>query len=239
MYQQTRDNSMEILYTGNKRDKKMQSPIVQMTILSCIALITLSCNESLPAYNPPENVLRVSISSLTTPTDTIRYTMIDNNNPNLVAVSLNSPFNGYEISIVNLYEETIQDNMEIEGTVELSWVDKPELKTILKISNTSFYDGNLDPVTGLLTLNPTDTVHLRIFWNFKLATDDWAFSQIQYIDGPMYNAGSNKFVADRFHQTMLLHGTVKVKLFKSLSFVEAQTKEDFSVTFKGKIFSPP
>lgn len=198
-----------------------------------------SCNESLPVYTPPENVLKASIVALNTPTDTVRYSMLDDNNPNLVRVTLNSPFNGYEIVFVNTYEETIQDDMEIDGTCELAWVEKPELKAMMTLSNTSFYSGDLDPATGMLTINPGDTVRLRVFWNFRLTTNDWAFSQVRYIDGPAYSTGPMQVQSDRLHSAMLLQAKIKIKLFRSLSFVEATSLDDIPVLFKGRITYPP
>jgi hypothetical protein len=197
------------------------------------------CNESLPLYTPPENVLSAEIIPLNPPTDTVRYTMLDNNNPNLIRVTLNSPFHGYEIAIVNNYEETIQDYMEIEGNIVLAWSDKPELRTIISMTNTSFYDGDYDPVTGLLTINPGDTVRLRVYWNFKLSTDDWAFSQLRSDDSPAYFNGPLSSAMDRIHVTMGLQAEVRVKLYRSLSFVDTRSKNDIPVIFKGKILSPP
>jgi hypothetical protein len=198
-----------------------------------------SCNESLPVYNSPIDVLGVSIAPVYTATDTVRYTMKDNNNPNLVTVTLNSPIHGYEIAIVNAYEETIQDNLEIEGHLELVWEENPELKAVIPITNTSVYDGDLDPVTDLLTINPGDTVRLRIFWDFRLTTNDWAFTQIRYTEGLAHYIGPFQIVSYRFHDPMLLKASVKVKVFRSLSFVGTTAKETFPVLFKGTITYPP
>ncbi len=203
------------------------------------SLYFVSCNESLPVYIPPSDIFGASVRPLNALTDTVRYSMRDDNNPNLVRVTLITPFNGYEIAIVNRYEETIQDKMEIEGTVDLLWAEKPDLNAVLTLSNTSIYDGDLDPVTGLLTVNPGDTIRLRVFWNFRLTTNDWAFTQVRYTDGPAYSIGPMQVVSDRFHQTMLLNAVVKVKIFRSLSFIEAHTKESIPVLFKGRITYPP
>jgi len=165
--------------------------------------------------------------------------MRSDNNPNLAVVNLQSPFNGYEIRFVNVYDETIQDDLEIDGTIELAWVDKPDLKAIVPISNTSFYGGDLNPVTGLLTVNPGDTVRLRAFWNFKLTTNDWAFSHVQYTETLAYYVGPFQFQSDRFHRAMDLRVTVRVKVFRSLSYIETQSVSDFPVLFKGTITYPP
>jgi hypothetical protein len=211
-----------------------------LLFLFCSTFIGIwGCNESLPVYTPPENVLKASIGALNTPIDTVRYSMLDDNNPNLVRVTLTSPFHGYELAIVNNYEETIQDDLDVEGQLELAWVEKPELKAVIPITNTSFYDGDLDPVTGLLTINPGDTVRFRVYWNFRLTTTDWAFSQVHYTDGPAVVVGPMQVFSDRFHKAMLLNATVKVKVFRSLSFIEAQTKESIPVLFKGRITYPP
>ncbi|MHB1050907.1 MAG: hypothetical protein ACYC09_12575 [Bacteroidota bacterium] len=211
-----------------------------VVILFCSTLIGIgSCNESLPVYTPPENVLSIEINPLNAETDSVRYSMLDNNNPNLVRVTLTSPFHGYEIAIVNNYEETIQDDLEIEGNLELSWEEKPELKAVIPITNTSFYDGDLDPVTGLVTINPGDTIRLRVYWDFRLTSSVWAFTQVQYTDGPAVVVGPMQVVSDRFHKPMLLAATIKVKILRSLSFIETAKDESIPVIFKGRISYPP
>jgi hypothetical protein len=209
-------------------------------LLFCSTFIgNWACNESLPVYTPPENVLITEIIPLNAVTDSVRYTMRDDNNPNLVRVTLTTPFHGYEIAIVNNYEETIQDDLEIEGNLELAWEEKPELKAVIPITNTSFYDGDLDPVTGLVTINPGDTIRLRVYWDFRLTTSVWAFTQIQYTDGPAVVVGPMQVISDRFHKAMLLKATVKVKVLRSLSFIETTKDESIPVIFKGRITYPP
>ena len=192
----------------------------------------------MPVYAPPENVLSTEIIPLNAATDSVRYSMVDNNNPNLARVTLTSPYHGYEIAIVNNYEETIQDDLEIEGHLELAWEEKPELKAVIPLTNTSFYDGDYDPATGLLTINPGDTVRLRAYWDFRLSGNVWAFTQLKHTDGPAIVIGPFQVVADRFHVPMKLRVTVKIKLLRSISFIEKTATDDFIVLFKGRISFP-
>lgn len=208
-------------------------------LLAAVLALAGGCDESLPTYAPPADILSVSVRPLNAVSDTVRYTMQDNNNPNLVRVTMNSLSHGYEIMLVNRYEETIQDDLEIDGTLELAWREKPELTAVLPLSNTAFFDGGYDPSTRLLTINPGDTVRLRVYWNFRLATTEWAFTQTKYTDGPSYFTGPLQSASDRIHAPMALAGTVKVKLLRSLSFTEARTEDDIVVNFKGRVLNPP
>ncbi len=216
----------------------MKSVILFFT-LGLLSLFVNSCNDPLPTYTPPTNVLSADVLPLNAIKDTVRYSMLDNNNPNLVKITLNSAFYGYEIKIVNMYEETIQDYFEVEGTLELSWKEKPELKSVIPITATSFYSGVLDPTSNLLTINPGDTVKLRVYWNFKLTTEDWAFTQVKSTDSPVYSGGAFNFYFYRTHEPMLLTAKLKVKIFRGLSFVEKQSIDDFPVVFQGKVTMPP
>ena len=210
-----------------------------LIVLPTVSFLLLSCNESLPVYVGPSNILSAEISSMNAPTDTVKYRMVDDNNPNLVAVRIFGAPLGFEIKIVNVYSETIQDDADVQGTLELRWADKQEFKTILPLAVTGVTSSQYDPKTGLITLNPGDTITLRTYWDYHFLNNDWAFTHAPYTDGPSYYYGKLTTAYDRTYDPLLLHGIVKVKLFRSLSFVDAETVKDIPILFKGQIISPP
>lgn len=198
-----------------------------------------ACNESLPVYSSPENILQAMTVPLNSPEDTVRYFMRDNNNPNLVTVRLDSPFNGYEVKIVNTFDETVQDDADVQGKLELSWKDKTTLTAEIPITITNFYSSHYDPSNGLITINPGDTARLRVFWNFKLTTSDWAFTQQQSVDGNMYYVGPLSSEFKRYHLPMEFQMKLHVKIFRSLGYIDAVSKENDVVLFQGTVRNPP
>ena len=202
-----------------------------------VAFASLRCNESLPVYNAPANILSAVVSPVNFVSDTVRYRMMDENNPSLVSVRLFSPKFGIDVKIVNIYSETIQDDADIQGTLELTWIDKVEMKASIPLSSSGIIGGQYDPVTHLITLNPGETVTIRVYWDYHFTNTEWAFMHLPYSDGPSYWYGPYQMAFERFHNPLNLHANVKVKVFRSLSFVDAAIKDVIPVFFKGQILS--
>lgn len=209
-----------------------------LLIVSFCASVATSyhCNESLPVHVPPLNVLSTSLGALSGASDTVLYMMFDYNNPNQIPVTLSTPPLGFEVKVVNVYDETIQDDAEVSGTLELEWIDKPDFKATLNLLVTGIVGSHYDPKTKLITLNPGDTLRIRTYWNYRLSNNDWAFSKQQAVDGPWITGGGDFF---RFHNPMRFRGRIKMKLFRSLALIESVSSNEFVVNFKGRIFAPP
>ncbi len=215
------------------RNMKIALPFIVILLSS---LTFFHCNESLPVYTAPPDVLRASVTAINSPTDTVNYRMFDENNPNLAAVRILTPPFGFEVNVTNIYSETIQDDADVQGTLELTWVDKTENKASIPLQLTGITGSQYDPATNLITLNPGDSLKLRTYWDFKLITKDWAFTKQQAVDGPWINGNGNFY---RFHLPMEFRARISVKIFRSLSFTETISQNTVTVNFKGLIIAPP
>ena len=212
---------------------------ILFSLVSCILLIAeAGCNESLPAHDPPKNILIGWTVPVNGAEDTVRYFKIDSNNPNLVAVTINSQQNAYDIYVVNTYEETIQDYADVNGKITLRWINKPSIHTELAVSNSSIYEGAYDSETNLLTIDPGDTLKIRAYWNFKFSDETWAFGQLKYVDGQQFFVFSKVFDNFRYHEPLYLSNSARIKIFRSLSDIDVSTKEQFEVNFVGRIRHP-
>ncbi len=212
-------------------------PVILCAIVSIV--IVFGCNEILPEYSQPENLLSAEVVPLNVASDTVSYYIIDNNNPNLVFIRLDSPFNGYEIRIINTYEETIQDDADVTGTVELIWNDQPKFSAEIPVTLPAVFSQHYDPSTGLITVNPGDTIVLRVYWNFRFTSGEWAFTKQGGTDGPSFFVAPKITAYYRYHHPMYLTVKTKVKLFRSLSYIENKFQDETIVIFKGYVRSPP
>ncbi|HEY4612967.1 MAG TPA: hypothetical protein VII11_08305, partial [Bacteroidota bacterium] len=127
------------------------------------------CDESLPPYSEPEMFLTGSISG--------QYILTATDNSMKVY-----------FSIKNIFDETLQGQAVMRGTMEIVSMRNPNVhKTYaLSISNVS-NPGRYDPATGILTFDPGDSVVYLASWNF-IADDqgaDLRTSYFRYVSDPV------------------------------------------------------
>lgn len=207
-------------------------------ILFCASLTAAAgsgCNESLPLHSPPADVLTGTVKGVNGPQDTVRYRMKEFNNPNLTEVSLSTPPFSIEITLVNIYEETIQDLADVQGVMELEWIDKIQYSASIPLTASGIVGGQYDPVTGLITLNPGESISIRVFWNYKLTTNEWAFTKQQADESEWVNTRGDFY---RYHYPMRFRSRVRIKLFRSLSFLQIVSADEVVVNFQGFVFHP-
>ncbi|MCK9408756.1 MAG: hypothetical protein M0R68_06435 [Bacteroidetes bacterium] len=133
---------------------------IRMMILGwCYAIA--GCQEFLPSREDPNDYFKTSVSKM--------YDVFYPNNPSAKRNRL-----VLYLYIVNNYDDVIQDNIEITGSVELVWnipkgenrygIDSKKTMTLSRsnILRAKGYDAN----TGILTLAPNDTIVLFCPWNF-------------------------------------------------------------------------
>lgn len=126
-------------------------------------LILAGCDESLPPREDPGNYF---VSSL----DTFYDFSVNPSRNTLI----------FYLRVYNNYDETIEDDADIKGTLEIEWIIPDEQRppvnikrtVSLKRDNIQFAKG-FDRVRQRLTINPKDTISLYFLWDFK--TDDGTY----------------------------------------------------------------
>jgi len=111
-------------------------------------MLFLACDESLPPRNDPSLLFKGSVST--------KYSLLWNENVLRVVVSL-----------VNIYDETIQARALMTGTVEIALVRNSTYRKTIHFDGshlitTKFYN----PSTQEVTINPGDTIRFIYVWNF-------------------------------------------------------------------------
>jgi hypothetical protein len=133
------------------------NPIVQPTIcgflLLCLGL--LSCDEELPPYEPPENVLRAELSLSDSRVDRLVSCGSGNKTWNLDPII-------FQISVINVFDETLQGPANrVSGKLDVWRKDDPDF------GKTFLINGAIDPQhvrNNVLTLDPGDTLKIGVVW---------------------------------------------------------------------------
>ncbi len=113
------------------------------------------CDESLPPRNDPTNLFSARISG------------------HYVYSKL---FNGIvvNLTIVNEFDETFQEDALLDGSIRIVWERKPLLQKNLTFRDLSLtYAKNYDRRRGILTIDPGDSITFVYLWDLK--TDQGVF----------------------------------------------------------------
>jgi hypothetical protein len=148
----------------------------------------MSCNESLPPYQDPRNVLQG------VPRGKYVLSYFEN--------SLHVSF-----TIKNVYEETFQAEATFEGTLVITAKRSPAIqKTVHLAAQNITYAANYNKATRVLTLDPVDSVVLSFTWNFvDDAGQDLRVMFFRYLPD---TSCLGRYIASE--ETFLLQGSVNV-----------------------------
>jgi hypothetical protein len=105
------------------------------------------CDESLPPYRDPENVFSGELR------------------PEYIFYNIGN-FLDVQILIVNTFDETFSAPSVIEGSLEISLERDPDFTRVFPLSTSNIRIGRYNSGTGILTMDPGDTLKLGVQWNF-------------------------------------------------------------------------
>jgi hypothetical protein len=166
-------------------------PAALKRILTCLpfALHFFSggCNESLPPYRDPEHVFRSEIKP--------EYMFYRTGN-----------FLDVQLYVVNIFDETFSAPSLIQGSVEISLHKNPEYTRVFTLTPSDIRFGKYISSTGILTMDPGDTLKLGIQWNFiDAAGRDLRQEVFQFVADPDCPA---RMIAQP--ETFMIKGDLKI-----------------------------
>ncbi len=170
------------------------------------AFISLSCNETLPSYRTPGNVLSVSLAS---------YEQLNDH-----VAPPTSPLVHLVVQCRNIHDETFWDSVDVRGTMRIWWKRKPSRYSTIPLGEVNFTDRSLIH-EGKLLLVPGQQFTLDAYWNLK--TDyglfmveemDWSDPTRKYCQANVYCAPPEIFVVE-----------ISLTLYDRLGPVAAAPKE--------------
>jgi len=133
------------------------NPIVRFTIFGffILSLGMLSCDEELPPYEPPENVLRAELNLSDSRVNRLVSCGSGNRTWNLDPIV-------FQINVINVFDETLQGPANgVSGKLEIWRKDDPDF------GKTFFINEAIDPKhvhNNVLTLDPRDTLKIGVVW---------------------------------------------------------------------------
>ena len=115
------------------------------------AAMFAACDEQLPPRNDPEALFEASLT-----TEYILH--FDENDVR------------FTVNVVNVFDETLQDTVDLSGQLQVVLLRDPTIVRTLRLSVDSLITtAGYNPYTRILTVNPGDTLRMRVRWDL---TDD-------------------------------------------------------------------
>jgi hypothetical protein len=158
-------------------------------LLFCMAIFgCLTCNESLPDYHSPGNVLAVRTSTYEQLNDHI--------------APPNHPLVHFVVLCQNVHDEVFWDSVDVKGTMRIWWKRKPSRYRTLSLTEKNFTDRTLIR-NGKLLLAPGQQFSLDTYWDMKsdfgqfLPEEmDWSNPKLKYCAANVYCAPPEIFVVE-------------------------------------------
>ncbi|HOT98358.1 MAG TPA: hypothetical protein PLN61_00365 [bacterium] len=174
-----------------------------------LPLLVLACDESLPPRQEPQNTLAIT---------QVIYTQ---------GMYASGPFMEFVFIITNLYEETFQGEVAVNGHATVWWKNRPQIRTTLAINNQHFtppsrLQGNT------LTIDPGGRCALKIYWYLTLEDGRSLLDLLDYSDSVPVEG----LIKSR-PETFVMEATIK--LFDQTGYLRS---EPFTFSFTGYKAAP-
>lgn len=128
-------------------------------------VMSITCDESLPTYKFPSNVLSVQVTRVEQVNDRLAP-------PGRQAVH-------FQITCENIYTDIFQDSVDVRGIVKVWWKRKPSRSRTIYITQKYFSNRSLIQ-NGQLTMLPGQQFTMDVYWNLK--GDD----SVSFLEDMMY-----------------------------------------------------
>lgn len=126
-----------------------------------VCVISLcGCEESLPVREEPQRFLKASLYVEPLP---VRLDVDSAASPPFLE-RITGTNGSFQLSLVSFYNEVLQENAEVRGTVEVWLADRPDVRTTVNMTVADVDYPVFDP-DGILTLVPGDSVHAARQWS--------------------------------------------------------------------------
>lgn len=165
-----------------------------------------SCSDSLPPYEAPQQVIRVTGLKATIGTD-------DFSDPS-------GHIRSYVIFLVegeNNYDDTLQDTAHVSGFLEVWLKSDPTQRAVIPLGNR-----NISQPTnyrkGVLTIDPEEQFHLRVDWTMHTDSGTDILKTLAYADTTEQNN-----IAYTVPDTLVFH--IELTLFAQVEPVKSDTME--------------
>lgn len=182
--------------------------------LSLSSLLAVSCQESLPVYTAPANILAAEVVSIEQLNDRQAP-------PGAQAVRV-------LLSIENRHDEVFFDSVDIRGMIRFSWDRKRTRGRMLSIAERNLKNRDLI-VHRRLLLVPGQRIFFEVIWNMKSDDSLYLPSEMNFAEARKRQCYYNVICAD----PEVFTAEASLKVFNSLAEVATVRKE---FTFVGRAY---
>jgi hypothetical protein len=197
------------------------------------AFFSLRCSESLPVYQEPQKILDCSVS-YEAPSP-ILFGHVEENAPKRIYLS--STTTKIFVSVVNIFDETIQDEIPkdlVFGYIEIWHPNVPGMYRKIQISSGDLFTrGVYDVDTRTLTIDPNNMVKFQVYWDYKDSSNTYVFMGMPIADE--YNSGG---YYTRILKPVPFRVRATVQLYSRLAPIRSPEFE-MILNFEGRISIPP
>jgi hypothetical protein len=138
-----------------------------------------------------------------------------------------------ELSLVSYYNEVLQDEVQIRGTIDVWLAERPDVRTTVTITEADVDYPVFDP-DGLLTLVPGDSVHSARQWS-HIASNGRAF----YRYGPLrpsFDPAARRFYYES--APVRFNASATFQVFKNVQPEKTEVFE-FELVYRLYVILPP
>lgn len=185
-------------------------------MLMCLIVslgLSLSCNEALPVYLSPENVLTIRMSEMEQLDD--RHAPPENQVVHL------------EVAAENIFDEPFLDSVHIAGSMRIWWKRKPGRFRTIYLSEKNFTQRDLIH-NGRMLLLPGQRITFEAYWNLK--SDDSLYLPSEMDFSRLRQRSCYINVACSDPETFVVETALKI--YDRLGYVTAPAAE---FTFIGRV----
>jgi len=153
---------------------------------SIVVLLFVTCSEQLPTYTDPADALTLTLEG--------KY---------ILAISGN--YMRVDFIMTNTFDETLQAKPSVQGSGRITFKRDTTIHRSFTLSSNNLV-GGYDPATGIVTIDPGQSVRFRYVWGF---TDDQGQNltqtSFQYYPDP---SCPGRMIA--YNETFVLTGSLKI-----------------------------
>ena len=159
-----------------------------LLILTVVSVTINSCDENLPPYRDPSDLMEGKIEG--------QYVLTISDNSVKVFVTIR-----------NVFDETLEGHAPLEGAIEIESLRDPRLRKSvpLRVANMISVHG-YNSSLGLLTIDPGDSIRLGYSWN--LIADNGTDLRSQFFRYTPDATCQDRLIANE--ETFILRGELKV-----------------------------
>lgn len=160
----------------------------------------MSCNEALPSYDDPRNIIEGRMEAL------------------YVVSRFDNSVKVYML-LVNKFDETIQALTDIAGEFTVVWSADPAFRRTFAVSAANLlYARNYDPVTRILTFDPHDTIRFGVSWDLVSDSGDSLRGRLNYRPDP---SCPGQFISD----PVVLQVSGEMKVYERIPSAPASARQ--------------